>query len=128
MKRITVLLLALILAFGFSQLGARADVDLTGTWEGPTYAEGAGMELVLTLVLEQQGSTISGTIKDDQGYVDCEIKEPSLEDDVLKFQAMAVTPGGDLFVEFRMQVTESTMEGEWQAEDGSSGIWNPKKK
>jgi len=128
MKKLHILMLLMTLSFGSSLQGAREAVDLTGTWEGPTFAEGAGIELVLTLVLKQEGDTISGTIKDDQGYIDCEIEEPGLENEILKFKAMAVTPAGDLAVEFEMTVKGSDMEGEWQAEDGTYGIWNPEKK
>ena len=128
MKKLHIILLMLILSFSSSLLGAREAVDLTGTWEGPTFAEGAGIELVLTLVLKQEGDTISGTVKDDQGYIDCELGEASLENGILKFKATAITPIGDLIVDFAMKVSESTMEGEWQAGDGSSGTWNPAKK
>ncbi len=128
MKKLHILLLMLILSCSSSLLDAREAVDLAGTWEGPTYAEGAGIELILTLVLKHEGDGISGTITDDQGFIDCEIEEASLDNDVIKFKALAVTPAGDLLVDFELKVTESTMEGEWQAEDGTSGIWNPAKK
>jgi len=128
MRKLHIILLMLILSFSSSLLGASEAVDLTGTWEGPTFAEGAGIELILTLVLKQEGDTISGTIKDDQGYIDCEIEEPGLENDALQFKAMAVTPAGDLLVNFELKVTGSTMEGEWEAEDGTYGTWNPEKK
>ena len=128
MKKMSILLLTLILSSGFNLLFADGAADLSGTWEGPTYAESAGAELVMTLVLKHEGDNVSGTIKDDMGYLDCMIKDASLEDDVLKFKATAVTPVGDLIVEFVMKVAGPAMEGEWQAEDGSSGTWSPEKK
>jgi hypothetical protein len=128
MKKLNICLLMLILAGSAGLSDAREDANLTGTWEGATYAESAGAELVLTLVLEEEDGIISGTIKDDMGYLDCAVEGAGLENGILKFKATAVTPGGDLIVEFEMKVTGSTMEGEWQAEDGSSGTWNPEKK
>ena len=128
MKKKSIILLTMILSCGFSLQYANGAADLNGTWEGPTYAESAGAELVMTLVLKHEGDNISGTIKDDMGYLDCKVEDATLEDDVLKFKAMAVTPVGDLIVEFSMKVAGSAMEGEWQAEDGSSGTWSPEKK
>ena len=128
MKKQHIILLMTILALGFGMLDAHEAADLTGTWEGPSYAESAGAELVLTLVLEQDDEGITGSIKDDMGYLDCAIEEATLADDVLKFKARAKTPVGDLVVSFAMKVAGSSMEGEWQAEDGSSGTWNPAKK
>ncbi|MFA9453261.1 MAG: hypothetical protein ACERK6_05030 [Candidatus Aminicenantaceae bacterium] len=128
MKKLHIILLVMTLSFGFSLLVAREAVDLTGTWEGPTFAESAGAELVMTLILKHEDESLSGTIKDDMGYLDCEIEEASLESGILKFKATAITPIGDLIVDFAMKVSESTMEGEWQAGDGSSGTWSPEKK
>ncbi len=128
MKKQHLILLMTILAFGYGMLNAYEAADLTGIWEGTTYAESAGAELVLTLVLEQEGDGITGSIKDDMGYLDCAIEEATLIDDVLNFKATAITPVGDLIVSFAMEASGSTMEGEWEAEDGSSGTWNPTKK
>jgi hypothetical protein len=128
MKKLNICLLMLILAGSAGLLDAREAANLTGTWEGATYAESAGAELVLTLVLEHEDGAISGTIRDDMGYLDCAVEEASLKNGILKFKAMAVTPGGNLIVEFEMKVEGSAMEGEWQAEDGLSGTWNPEKK
>jgi len=128
MKKRLILMLLMALSLGFSFLDAHGAADLSGTWEGPTYAESAGAELVLTLALKHEGEFISGTIKDDMGYLDCAIEDASLENDVLIFKAKAVTPAGDLIVKFAMKVAGSMMEGEWQAEDGSSGVWSPDKK
>lgn len=128
MKKLHIILLVMTLSFGFSLLVAHEAVDLTGTWEGPTFAESAGAELVMTLILKHEGESLSGAIKDDMGYLDCEIEEASLENGILKFKATAITPIGDLIVDFAMKVSESTMEGEWQAGDGSSGTWSPEKK
>lgn len=105
-----------------------AQVNLTGTWEGPTYAEGAGIDLVFTLVLEHKGSTITGKLSDDMGYISCDITEVNLEKDVLTFQAVANTPDGDIPMTFKMNVMEGKLEGKWEAGDAVYGEWTAEKK
>ena len=87
MRRFFTISLALSLLFILPQAFSQEQTNLTGTWEGPTYVEGAGIELVMILVLEHKDDTITGKLNDDQGYIDSEIKEVKLEGNVFTFQA-----------------------------------------
>lgn len=118
--------LAMLLSTGMSF--AQAKIDLNGTWEGPTLAEGPEIELTFTLVLEHKGTAITGRLNDDMGYVDCEITEAKLANNVLTFNAVANTPDGDLDMTFKMTVTGNKMEGSWEASDMVSGDWTAEKK
>ena len=95
--------------------------------EGPTLVEGAGIELVLTLVVEQEGDEIKGKINDDQGFIDCEITEPKLEGNTFTFLAVANTPDGDYEMIFEVEIEGNTMTGTWEVE-GMYGEWTAEKK
>lgn len=129
MRRILAISLALSLLFlsalplAFSQ----EKVVLTGTWSGSTYVEGPGIDLVFTLVLEHKDDTITGKLNDDMGYIDSEITEAKLENNVFTFNAVAQTPDGDIPMSFKMTVTGDKMEGEWEA-GGLTGSWTPERK
>ena len=105
-----------------------AEINLTGTWEGPTYAEGAGIDLVFTVVLEHKDGAITGTLTDDMGYINCDITEAKLENNIFTFEAIANTPDGDMPLKFNMTVTENKLEGKWDAGDAVYGEWTAEKK
>ena len=109
-------------------LPGQGKVDLKGTWEGETNVEG-GPVLVLTLVLEHQNNTITGTLNDDAGYIDSEISEAKLENAVFTFKAVAQAPEGEVVLAFKVTVAGDTMEGDWEAENGAYfGSWSATRK
>jgi len=130
MKKILATSMALSLLFLFISLLALSQekVDLNGTWEGPIHVEEAGIDLVLTLALEHKNDTITGKLNDDMGYINCEIKEAKLENNVFTFEAVAQTPDGDIPMSFKMTVTGDKMEGEWDAGGMAFGSWTPERK
>ena len=75
MKKTTILLAVILL----SGLASAAQINLTGTWEGPLPVADAGIELVVTLECQHSGDEITGKINDDQGFIDCEITEAKLD-------------------------------------------------
>lgn len=128
MKRILAILSTLSLLFILPLVSSQEKVNLSGTWEGPTYVEEAGIELALTLVLEHKNDTITGKLNDDMGYIDSEITDAKLEDNVFTFKAVAQTPDGEVPMSFKMTVTGDKMEGEWDAEGVATGSWAPERK
>jgi len=102
-------------------------VDLTGTWVGPTMVEEAGMELTLTLTLEQNGTEITGHVRDDMGFIDCDITEAALDGAALTFMAIAMTPDGDYEMAFDVEVDGGQMVGAWDVEGMASGEWTAEK-
>ncbi len=128
MKRIQLMALMLSLLVGLTLADSEQTVNLTGTWEGPTYAEGPGIELTMTLVLKHEGDAITGVINDDLGYIDCEITDPKIAGGVFTFSATAMTPDGDIPMDFTLNISESTLEGEWTVGDMASGSWTAHKK
>ena len=131
MRRILTTSLALFLLFLFisPKAGSQEKVDLNGTWEGPIYVEEAGIELGLTLFLEHKEDTITGKLNDTEGYIDCEITEAKLENNVFTFSIVAMGPdGGEIPMSFKMTVTGDKMEGEWDAAGMAFGSWAPERK
>jgi len=130
MRKILTISLALsLLSLFISPLAfSQEKVDLNGTWEGPIYVEEAGIELALTLVLEHKNDTITGKLTDDMGYIDCEITEAKLENNVFTFSAVAMAPESELPMSFQMTVTGDKMEGEWDAAGMAFGSWAPERK
>ena len=118
------LLFLFISPLAFSQ----EKVDLNGTWEGPITVEEAGIEIGLTLVLEHKDDTITGKLTGDMGYIDCEIEEAKLENNIFTFDAIAMTPDSEIPMSFTMTVTGDKMEGEWDAAGMAFGSWAPERK
>jgi len=114
----------LILAFNFT---FAQKVDLNGTWKGSTFANGADVDLTLTLVLEQKINSISGKLKDDLGFINSPITEAKLAENTLTFKSIAQTPDGDVGMTFKLTIKESILDGDWKAEDGVYGSWKAKK-
>lgn len=128
MKNWTLILLVFSLLFSAGAAFSQSKLDLTGTWEGSTYAEGPGFELTFTLVLEHKNDTISGKLNDDQGYIDCELTEVKLTDDVLTFEAVAGTPDGNLPMTFTMTCSNDELKGKWEAGMEAYGDWTAVRK
>ncbi|MBN1224224.1 MAG: hypothetical protein JXB23_13335 [Candidatus Aminicenantes bacterium] len=121
-KRISVAFVISVLIMG--TLSAQGKVDLTGTWEGETYVEG-GPVLMLTLVLEHKNAVITGNLNDDAGYIDSEISEAKLENDVFTFKAVAQAPEGEVILSFKVTVAGDKMEGDWESDNGVYlGSWS----
>lgn len=125
MRKILPVFLTLLL---ISSMAFALKADLTGTWEGDTHVIGPEIDLVLTLVLEQKGDTITGNLNDDQGYIDAEITEVKLEKNILTFKSIAVTPDGEVELTFEMTVSGNKMEGKWDTGEDIYGEWAPEKK
>jgi len=128
MKNKIAVLMSLALIVSASTMFAQGGINLTGTWEGPTLAEGPDIDLTFTLVLEHKGTAITGKLNDDMGYIDCEITDAKLEKNVLTFNAIANTPDGDIDMAFTMTVSAKKMEGAWEAGDMVQGDWTAEKK
>ena len=129
MRKFLSISLALSLLFISTLAFSQEKVDLNGTWEGPIYVEEAGIELGLTLFLEHKDDTITGKLNDTEGYIDCEITEAKLENNLFSFSAVAMTPdGGEIPMSFQMTVTGDKMEGEWDAGGMAYGTWAPERK
>ena len=128
MKKMQLIGLMLALLTGLTLANSEQAVNLTGTWEGPTYVEGPGIELSMTLVLKHEGYTLTGVLNDDLGYIDCEITDPKIVDGIFTFSATAMTPEGDWPLTFELKVSESELEGEWRSGDMANGSWTAHKK
>ena len=128
MKKNTAILLSLSLLFFLCSAFSWAGVNLSGTWVGLTTAVGPDIDLTLTLTLEHKGDVITGKLVDDFGYINSEIADVVLKDDIFTFKVVADTPDGPVGLEFEMAVTENKIEGEWSAEDGVYGSWTATKK
>jgi len=124
-NRLALMTLSLLFIIGIAY--SQEKLDLTGTWEGSTFAEGAGFALVFTLVLEHKDDAITGKLSDDMGYIDSEITEVKLEGDVLTFEAIAMAPDGNLTMLFTLKCSDEELKGEWDAEGEAFGEWTATK-
>jgi len=126
MKKALTLLLSMVMIFSFSILISQEKTDLTGTWKGATYVEGADIELLLTLVLDHKGSAITGKLNDDMGYIDTPISEGKLANNVLTFKGITYPPEGETPIVFTLTVTGDQMKGSWKAGE-YTGEWTAQK-
>lgn len=119
-----VLLLAMVLMFTLVSIPAfsQENTNLSGTWEGTIYIADIDIEMELTLVLEEKNGTLSGKMTDDWGFINCAIKEPKHENNVLTFKALVETASDDHEMAFRMTAAKTKMEGQWESL-GTYGSW-----
>lgn len=117
---VTTVLVLTTLLFG-------GQADPTGTWVGPMPVAEAGIELQLTLTLENKDGQLTGRLKDDMGYIDCEIADAVLEDTALTFTAAAQTPDGAFDLNFNMRIDGETMAGTWEIPGMATGDWTAEK-
>lgn len=105
-------------------------INLTGTWQGPTTANGPDFEipLVLTVVLKQSDGKITGKLYDDAGYVDGPITKVKVKNNVFTFEAVAQTPDGDIGLKFELNMKKDTLDGKWDGNDGTYGNWKALRK
>ncbi len=102
-------------------------IGLTGVWEGTIYLSGIDIDMEIVLVLAEENGTVTGHISDDWGYLDCDITDPELKQNILTFKAMAETSQNDHQMIFRMTVAGDKMTGQWESL-GSFGEWSLIKK
>ena len=111
-----VFLLALSGGMSFSQ-----QVDLSGTWVGPTEVPDAPEPDMLTLVLKKEEGTYSGTITDSMGMLqNTEIEDVEFKDNTLTFTFQVDTGGEYLSVTTSLTLKGDKMSGYWETDDGNS--------
>ena len=111
-----VFLLALSGGMSFSQ-----QVDLSGTWVGPTEVPDASEPDMLTLVLKKEEGTYSGTISDSMGMLqDAEIEDVEFKDNTLTFTFQVDAGGAYLTVHTSLTVKGDKMSGYWETGEGES--------
>ena len=111
-----VFLLALSGGMSFSQ-----QVDLSGTWVGPTEVPDAPEPDMLTLVLKKEEGTYSGTITDSMGMLqNTEIEDVEFKDNTLTFTFQVDTGGEYLSVTTSLTLKGDKMSGYWETDDGTS--------
>lgn len=102
--------------------GIGDNVDISGTWVGSTVVPNATEEDRLTLVLNKDGDSYTGTITDSMGLAqDAVLQEVDFSDNTLTFNFMVDTGDGSMLVDATLTLKGDTMTGAWSTEDGSSG-------
>ena len=129
MKKNIVLFAVLIFVCTIGINSIHAQANLTGTWEGPTYVEGPGIDLMLTLEIKHEDGKITGRINDDLGYIDADITDVSFQDNVLKFTTEAQPPEGTIPMVFELKFENGVLDGKWNVGEGLyEGTWAAEKK
>ncbi len=130
MKRITSIVslfaFLLILSYGisFSQ-----EVDLSGTWEGPTEVPGSPEPVQITLVLQKIDGEYSGTFTDSLGFAEeAELKDIEFKDNTLTFNFTIFNGFEYAMIHATLSVEGNKMSGNWGSEDGNSGSLELEKK
>jgi len=113
----------LFLSFAANPCFAAENIELTGIWEGVIYLSNLDIDMEIILVLEEKNGMVTGRISDDWGYMDCDITDPVLKQNILTFKAMVETSHGDHQMAFRMIVAGDKMTGQWESL-GSFGDWS----
>ncbi len=96
--------------------------DLAGTWEGLLYVPEIDIDMEIALVLTEKGGVIAGHMTDDWGFLDCDISEVFLRDNIITFKAMVETSLDEHQMAFRMKIAGDEMTGQWESL-GSFGDW-----
>lgn len=119
--------LGLITAVG---LLAQKPADMQGTWVGMATLEGMDEPNELTLVLELKEGKLAGHMTDEYGTMsESSADKIKLEKGVFSFTVNGMGPGGqEIAIDFKMNVTEGTMEGTLEIPDmGMNGTWEAAK-
>ncbi|MGD2294909.1 MAG: hypothetical protein PVF22_03650 [Candidatus Aminicenantes bacterium] len=130
MKKITsIFTLTFFVLVLVSGLALTQSVDLSGTWVGETEVPDEIEPDELTLVLKKENGEYTGKMSDSMGMLeetDCEDIE--FKDNKLTFNIEVNTGMEYLRVYLTLTVEGDTMTGYWEAEDGSGGAVEMKKK
>ena len=115
MKTFAVVLFTLILAAPVFS----GSINLTGTWEGPTEVDGNSIDT--SLVLKKEGDIYVGSITVAEFADNEEIRDVEFKDNKLSFSFTVYNGDEYLGVKINFSVSENSMTGEWESEDGNSG-------
>ncbi|MBN1271466.1 MAG: hypothetical protein JXB26_04275 [Candidatus Aminicenantes bacterium] len=99
------------------------NINVTGTWEGTITLSGLDINMEIVLELVENNGAVTGHISDDWGYLNCDITDPVLKDNILTFKAMVESSQSDHQMAFRMTVAGDKMTGQWESL-GSFGEWS----
>ncbi len=111
-----VFLLVLSCGMSFSQ-----QVDLSGTWVGPTEVPDAPEPDMLTLILKKEEGKYSGTITDSMGMLqNTEIEDVEFKDNTLTFTFQADNGEELITVYASLTVKGDKLSGYWESADGNS--------
>jgi hypothetical protein len=113
----------LFLSLAANPCFAAENIELTGTWEGVIYLSNLDIDMEIILVLVKKNGIVTGRISDDWGYLDCDITDPVLKQNILTFKVMVETSHSDHQMAFRMMVSGDKMTGQWESL-GSFGDWS----
>jgi hypothetical protein len=128
MKKVIFLLFltaALVLAAGalFGQ-----ESDLTGTWEGTTYVPNAGDDQV-TLVLQKDGETYSGTFTDSMQLAnESKLENTNFVDGTLTAEFMIFNGADYIRISLALKVSGELLVGNWSEPSGGTGNLELKRK
>jgi len=119
-KLIFLFFLTIGLAFALGPLFGQ-ETDLTGTWEGSTYVPDSGDDQV-TLVLQKEGETYSGTITDSIGLANEAVLENSAYlDGTLTADFMIFNGSEYMKIKLTLRLSGDLLVGSWESEDGNTG-------
>jgi hypothetical protein len=123
MKKMSLTFSLILLVFFVAAAGATAQpADLSGTWEGTAEVPDIQDLDKITLVLEKNEGSYSGTVTDSVGYANqADLENLEFKDNALSFsfQIFNGTSYQTIFV--TLAVDGDKMSGSWENDEGESG-------
>ena len=120
MMRRTGLVLPWIWLIPLSAVLAGQATDITGKWVGETVFMGSTDMDRVTLALEKQGDSYSGTISDSLGLIkNAPIESVRFENDNLRFKFTAAVGGREVKMRAALNLFTGRLIGAWATDEGT---------
>ena len=104
--------------------------DIVGTWKGPAaFKISPHNKRILSMVLEEKGGKLTGTLSDPQGTEYSQIKVKKFENDNLEMEVTFPRNNVDCIMTMNMKIKDAAnMKGKFSIPDmGVTGIWKAEK-
>ena len=94
--------------------------DITGRWAGETVFMGSTDHDMITLAIEKNSDTYSGTISDSLGMIkNAPIESVRFENDNLRFKFTAVVGGREVKMRAALNLFTGRLIGAWATDEGT---------
>ncbi len=122
MKSLILIIVLAIAAFFLAGLVFAQPADLSGTWVGETVIPNVPDKDQITLVLNKEGATYSGTVTDSMEMaVESPLENVEFKDGTLTVEFVIFNGMQNVRIYFTLKVTEDRLVGRWSDGMGDEG-------
>jgi hypothetical protein len=122
MSKTSMLALALLFAASIAAPASVQEIDLSGTWKGTTYIADRQMNDAMTLVLQKDDDSYTGTVTDEAGMAnEAEISNVSFSEGVLEFDFTLFDGEYYVNVHVTLKIEGENLAGSWVTDSGATG-------